>query len=196
MGAIASQITSRTIVYSTVYSDADQGKHQYSTSLAFVRGIRRGPANSPHKWPVTRKMFPFDDVIMKWPSMQHVHYNPRMVRIARILLYCGTWGIFYWTIQSEIRTRMINHIIFICDIMTYICHNYDLHMPQSLILLISADFIHISQTVIYLPHDDVIKWKHFPRYWPFVRGIHRYRWIPHTKASDAELWCFLSSASE
>ena len=23
------------------------------------------------------------------------------------------------------------------------------------------------------PHDDVIKWKHFPRYWPFVRGIHR-----------------------
>ena len=35
-------------------------------------------------------------------------------------------------------------------------------------------------------HDDVIKWKHFPRYWPFVRGIHRSRWIPHTKASDAE----------
>ena len=39
-------------------------------------------------------------------------------------------------------------------------------------------------------HDDVIKWKHFPRYWPFVRGIHRSRWIPRTKASDAELWCF------
>ena len=45
-------------------------------------------------------------------------------------------------------------------------------------------------------YDDVIKWKHFPRNWPFVRGIHRSRWIPHTKASDAELWCFLSSASE
>ena len=43
-------------------------------------------------------------------------------------------------------------------------------------------------------HDDVIKWKHFPRYWPFVRGIHRSRWTPHTKASDAELWCFLWSA--
>ena len=40
-------------------------------------------------------------------------------------------------------------------------------------------------------HDDVIKWKHFPRYWPFVRGIHRSRWIPRTKASDAELWCYL-----
>ena len=44
-------------------------------------------------------------------------------------------------------------------------------------------------------HDDVIKWKYFPRNWSFVRGIHRSRWIPHTKASDAELWCFLWSAS-
>ena len=29
-----------------------------------MRGIHRGPVNSPHKWPVTRKMFPFDDVII------------------------------------------------------------------------------------------------------------------------------------
>ena len=64
MGTIASQITSITIVYSTVYSDADQRKHQSCASLAFVRGIHRGPMNFPHKWPVTRKMFPFDDVIM------------------------------------------------------------------------------------------------------------------------------------
>ena len=40
-------------------------------------------------------------------------------------------------------------------------------------------------------HDDVIKWKHFSRNWPFVGVIHRSRWTPHTKASDAELWCFL-----
>ena len=64
MGAMASQITSLTIVYSTVYSGADQRKYQSSASLAFVKGIHRGPVNSPHKWPVTRKMFPFDDVIM------------------------------------------------------------------------------------------------------------------------------------
>ena len=63
--AIASQITSLTIVYSTVYSDADQRKHQSSPSLAFVLGIHRGPVNSPHKWPVTRKIFPFDGVIMQ-----------------------------------------------------------------------------------------------------------------------------------
>ena len=66
MGAIASQITSLTIVYSTVYSGADQRKHQSSASLAFVLGIHRWPVNSPHKWPVTRKMFPFDDVIMRF----------------------------------------------------------------------------------------------------------------------------------
>ena len=52
-----------TIVYSTVYSGADQRKHQSSASLAFVRRIHRWPVNSPHKEPVTRKMFPFDDVI-------------------------------------------------------------------------------------------------------------------------------------
>ena len=64
MGTIASQITSLTDVYSTVYSDADQRKHQSSASLTIVWGIHRGPVNSPNKWPVTRKMFPFDDVIM------------------------------------------------------------------------------------------------------------------------------------
>ena len=64
MSAIASQITSLTIVYSTVYSDADQRKHQSSSSLASVRGIHRWPVNSPHKLPVSRKVFPFDDVIM------------------------------------------------------------------------------------------------------------------------------------
>ena len=64
IGAMASQITSLTIVYSTVYSDADQRKHQSSASLAFVWWIHRWPVNSPHKWPVTRKMSPFDDVIM------------------------------------------------------------------------------------------------------------------------------------
>ena len=43
----------------------DQRKHQSSASLAFVRGIHRWPVNSPHKWPVSLKMFPFDYVIME-----------------------------------------------------------------------------------------------------------------------------------
>ena len=45
-------------------------------------------------------------------------------------------------------------------------------------------------------HDDAIKWKHFPRYWPFVREIHRSPMNSPQKASDLELWCILWSAPE
>ena len=58
--AMASQITSLTVVYSNVYSSTDQRKHQSCASLALVRGIHRWAVNSS----VTRKMLPFDDVIM------------------------------------------------------------------------------------------------------------------------------------
>ena len=61
---MASQITSVSVINWTVCSGGDQRKHQSSASLAFVRGIHRWPVNSPHKVPVTWKMFPFDDVIM------------------------------------------------------------------------------------------------------------------------------------
>ena len=70
MGAMASQIISLTIVYSTVYLGANQRKHQSSASLASVRGIHRGPVNSPHKGSVTRKVFQFADVIMV--ILQHI----------------------------------------------------------------------------------------------------------------------------
>ena len=64
MSLMVSQITSLTIVCSTVYPRVDQRKHKSPASLAFVWGIHRCPVNSPHEWPVTRKMFTFDDVIM------------------------------------------------------------------------------------------------------------------------------------
>ena len=79
MSGMASQITSLTIVYSTVYSGADEWKHQSSASLAFVRGIHRWPVNSPHKGPVTRKMFPFDDVIIAFLVIREErHYNDHL----------------------------------------------------------------------------------------------------------------------
>ena len=90
MGVIASQITSLTIVYSTVYSDADQRKHQSAVSLAFVSGIHRSPVNSPHKWSVTRKMVPFGDVIMIYCMFTH-----------HLCLRCVTWCIF---VSSHART--------------------------------------------------------------------------------------------
>ena len=75
MGAMASRITSLTSVCSTVYSGADQRKHQSSALLAFVRGIHRWPVNSPHKGPVTRKIFPFDAVIKINGDSRRHHIN-------------------------------------------------------------------------------------------------------------------------
>ena len=93
MTTMAFQITSLTIVYSIVYSDADQRKHQSSASLAFVWVIHRGPVNSPHKWPATRKMFPFDDVIMV-----HLLVQPFVsANITKNIKACVTdplWGKF------------------------------------------------------------------------------------------------------
>ena len=69
MGAMSSQMTGVSIVCTTVCSGADQRKHQSSASLAFVRGIHRSQVNSPHKGPVTGKLSPLDDVIMRnWTS--------------------------------------------------------------------------------------------------------------------------------
>ena len=89
MSAMASQITSVACVSSTVWSGADQRKHQSSASLGFVRGIHRRPVNSPHKGPVTRKMFPFHDVIMKWrkfPSASCLSHHSRDLYIGSPLV--------------------------------------------------------------------------------------------------------------
>ena len=64
MSVMASQIPGVSIVYSTVCSCAARRKHQSHASLTFVRGMHRSPVDFPHKGTVTRKMFPFDDVIM------------------------------------------------------------------------------------------------------------------------------------
>ena len=90
MGAMASQITSLTIVYSTIYSDFDQRKHQSSASLAFVRGIHLWPVNSPHKWPVKRKMFPFDDVMIE--STRHRSYPFHCSAVCSVVLYSIALG--------------------------------------------------------------------------------------------------------
>ena len=101
MSVMASLISSLTIVYSTVYSDADQRKHQNSASLAFVRGIHRSPVNSPHKWPVTQKMFPFDDVIMKSEILWHL----------RMIIYTGKAD-YYQNMMLHILEYWIEYISF------------------------------------------------------------------------------------
>ena len=115
MGAVASQITSLTTVYSTVYSDADQRKHQSSASLAFVRGIHRGPVNSPHKWPVTRKMFPFDYVIMFEWAIYTGTADRNYLHFIHFLSPLKTYTLSAYTNRMHLRFRyalVITHPIF------------------------------------------------------------------------------------
>ena len=89
MGAMAPQITSLTIVYSTVYLGADQREHQSSVSQAFVRGIHRWPVNSPLKGPVTRKIFPFDDAIMFFGMQPQRRFDEIAVEVITSLCLRG-----------------------------------------------------------------------------------------------------------
>ena len=101
MSKISSQITSLTTVYSTVHSGTDKRKHQSSASLAFVRRIRRWPVNSPHKGQLTRKMFPFDDVIMsiairiRWQSF---------LAVFHILIILMKWWLQHFALKHNTRT--------------------------------------------------------------------------------------------
>ena len=87
MRAMASQITGVSIVCSNLCSGAGQRKHQSSASLAFVRGIHRWPV----KWPVTQKMFPFEDVIMHiffslqpLPAVHSVKHQVLQLQFSRL----------------------------------------------------------------------------------------------------------------
>ena len=111
MSAMSSLITSLTIVYSNVYSGADQRKHQSSASLAFVRVIHWWPVNSPHKGPVTRKMFPFDDVIMIQAISLNsdklfITSNPTRKTYAFPLPPQSTpvaWGLKFWYLHQKVN---------------------------------------------------------------------------------------------
>ena len=92
-----------------VDSDADQRNHQSSASLAFVRGINRGPMNSPHKRPVTRKMFPFDDVIMILGRINPLWcciVSRKYANLSALSMVSRVWdGVVYWNSSSwNIRT--------------------------------------------------------------------------------------------
>ena len=78
------------------------------------------------------------------------------------------------------RTVNVNQFQSLASVVCLVLHQH------SLVILLTHCYHHSECW-----HDDVIKWQHFLRYWPFVREFTGHRWIPLTKASDAELWCFL-----
>ena len=176
MSAMASQITSLAIVYSTVYSGVIQRKYQCSASMAFVWGIHRRPVNSPHKWPVMRKMFPLDDIIMSiWKttrnrqSYQNVYrerevslvtYHLNVVSLVHATHFAWSGKIFLSPTPDACSPLLVLSV--------FIGAGQPLQHGE-----VKASNLAWVRPVIVIYHDDVIKWKHFPRYWPFVWGIHR-----------------------
>ena len=109
---------------STFYSDADQRKHQSSVSLAFVWEIHRGPVNSPHKWQVTRKLFPLEDVIIFIciPALRRSVCSPRQ-HLAHL---CYT---FRWCCGTfQVATLSLLLVFLICVVLEY---GTQLNFPQN-----------------------------------------------------------------
>ena len=107
MGAIASQITSLTIVYSTVYSDADQRNHQSSASLAFVWGIHRGPVKFPAQMASNA-----ENVSIWWRHHASLlHYF--LVSLLSLILLCSSLWVCLITVNASIEKIIINkkHIV-------------------------------------------------------------------------------------
>ena len=114
MSVIASQIIGVWILYSTVCAGANQRKHQSSASLAFVRGINRWPMKSPHKGPVTRKLFPFDDVIMNHTISNDLSINYHIMRkvcSGEILLCTNDLNESIWAVVPLLIERYSHGVI-------------------------------------------------------------------------------------
>ena len=170
MVAMASQITSLTIVHSTVYSNVDQRKHQSSAPLAFVRGIHRWPVNSSHKLSDTRKRFAFGDVIMTFEqciqalnccNFENTHYENSVVRSCQRI---------YWTwLRSSNRVFIIQRIMHLFTqpefkSMTFITHNSQgLHYKNNLYIW-TVHFVRcslclehiIKKLALFIPREIVL----------------------------------------
>ena len=94
MNAIVCQITASRFFTQALIQAHIKEKNQSFASLALVRGIHRWPVNSPHKGPVTRKMFPFDDLIMiLWKSTDKFRMYTNTFSTTYTVCYKQIWHI-------------------------------------------------------------------------------------------------------
>ena len=119
MGAMASQVTSLTIVDSSIYSGRSKKiwtwtwtwrKHQSSASLIFVRGIHLWPVNFPHKGPVTRKMSPIDNVFVNVINDDPDIFSPQLP--VSLLLFTFCYDMFAPTtvwLSTDVTTNNAMH---------------------------------------------------------------------------------------
>ena len=206
MGAIASQITSVSSVYSTICSGVDQRKH-WPVWGEFT-GHRWIPPPPPphthtHKGPVTRKMFPFDDVIMICCEKPHSTVPPSTPSTgarsstehtsnpSNLYIYKHIYIYIYIYIRcpslvitapakvlapngarpsacTVLIEKSVRHVFLQRSLVFDDSVNYGLVTSSKMAVEVLRIICSTSNV-----HDDVIKWKHFPRYWSFVWGIHR-----------------------
>ena len=136
----------------------------FSSLLTICAGNSPVPGEFPAQKPVTRSYDVFFDLRL----------NKRLSK--------QSWGWWFETLPRPLW----RHSNGSCIDITHLCGWNQLTIPWSLTRLIcisegkprivqeiGSTFSEIFLSYIVSTHDDVIKWKHFPCYWPFVRGIHR-----------------------
>ena len=122
-------------------------KHQNSASLAFVRGIHRWPVNSPHKWSVTRKMFPFGDATMKYCFP--VQYPPCRIRFT----YVSSWD-YVW-LQQDVPVLWMMRLD-VPDVGNGVYVKGELLMPDDRVREVSANNASTMSKIISLRYLSVI----------------------------------------
>ena len=95
------------IICSTFCSGMDQSKHQSSASVAFARGIHLWPVDSPHKGPVSRKIFPFDGVIMQGVLINKHEEDWNVGRLFAWCIYIAYRGL-HWLICETLSQDLVN----------------------------------------------------------------------------------------
>ena len=123
MSMMASQIISVSIVFATICSGADQRKHQSSVSLAFVKGIQRSSVDSPQKGPVTWKIFPFDDVIMKSINSSSVIDNSNTILWAGHVHHRNSTGYTESIVQKKAYQQTLKSATIFCHISSAMLNN-------------------------------------------------------------------------
>ena len=189
VNAMATQITGVWIVYKAVCSGADQRKHQSSASLAYVRGIHRWQVNSPDKGPVTRKMFPFDDVIMttcklinmKLQIMGNFYQTGQTKHFLKGFIPLMKSGSHVWYLWQPSRSQLLYKMclfrnqIHICDDVTWASWRLRSPADALLVQLLVQAYIQINQSFVLL----------------IMRESTGDRWIPRTEGlwRASTPWC-------
>ena len=151
-----------------------------------MKVVHRWLVDSPHKGPVMHTAF-------------HVTTSSSWMIPTDARLLSFSQKIFNGRMNPGFRTRSLWLLLMCLQRRKWIPAvaniTLKLHSPWIISLVSSFQQLlwysssHIGCTI----HDDVITWKHFPRYWPFVRGIHR---SPVDSPHKGQWRCFLWSEPE